>query len=99
MVLLASWLRISHTPERGLSAQTGVCEKQPGQQLKEQQHGLKMVSVVSPLHPFDSLGHFSIKIEIDKRGSKTGVHLEKADDGPHSLYEINNFEEDERKSV
>lgn len=100
LVLLASRLRISHTPERGPSAQTGVCEKQRGQQLKQQQHGLKMVSVVSPLHLFGSLGHFSIKIEIEE-GELKPVYIssEKADDGPHSLYEIKNFEEDERKIV
>lgn len=98
MVLLASWLRISHTPERGLSAQTGACEKQPGQQLKQQQHSL--ISVVSPLHPLDSLGHFSIKIEIQKEELKpVYISSENADVGPHSLYVINNFEEDERKIV
>lgn len=95
LVLLASWLRISHTPERGLGAQTGVCEKQPGQQLKQQQRGLKMVSVVSPFHPFDSSGHFSIKIEIEKGELKLVYTSKKLMMGLIVYMKLTIFEEDE----
>lgn len=58
--LLAFWPPGSgfHTSQREGRARKQVCvKKQPGQQLKAQQHGLKTTLVVSPLQPLNPKLH------------------------------------------
>ncbi len=66
LVPQASLVRISHQPERWQSAQTGVCEKQPGQTLKwralQPKHGIS--GVICPCFSLFTFHRYIFRKEI-----------------------------------